>query len=69
MSTPNPLLHPKKHSSSSKAHRIGSLLFCPSCGTLLDLPGDKDEIACEQCGRKEPASCESKVSHALRRVF
>ncbi|KAK8850589.1 hypothetical protein IAR55_004508 [Kwoniella newhampshirensis] len=39
------------------AHRIGSLLFCPACGTLLDLPkDDQDEIACHQCGRKEPAS-------------
>lgn len=44
--------------SRSRAHRIGSCLFCPSCGTLLDLPGDEDEIACEQCGRREPASCE-----------
>lgn len=42
---------------TSKAHRIGSLLFCPACGTLLDLPADnEDEIACAQCGRPEPAS-------------
>lgn len=40
------------------AHRIGSLLFCPACGTLLDLPkDDQNEIACSQCGRLEPASC------------
>ncbi|OXG52253.1 DNA-directed RNA polymerase I subunit RPA12, partial [Cryptococcus neoformans CHC193] len=39
------------------AHRIGSLLFCPACGTLLDLPkDDQNEIACSQCGRLEPAS-------------
>lgn len=45
--------------STSRAHRIGSLLFCPACGTLLDLPkDDSDEIACNQCGRIEPASCE-----------
>ena len=47
------------------AHRIGSLLFCPACGTLLDLPrDDQDEIACAQCGRKEPASCESTLRTA-----
>ncbi|WWC72648.1 uncharacterized protein I206_106612 [Kwoniella pini CBS 10737] len=50
---------PSKSSTTTKvsAHRIGSLLFCPACGTLLDLPRDEqDEIACHQCGRKEPAS-------------
>lgn len=37
----------------------GSLLFCPDCGTLLSLPADGEyQVACEQCGRKEPASCE-----------
>ncbi|WRT70771.1 uncharacterized protein IL334_007770 [Kwoniella shivajii] len=49
----------KSSSGGSKvsAHRIGSLLFCPACGTLLDLPrDDQDEIACHQCGRREPAS-------------
>ena len=45
--------------SSSKAIRIGSLLFCPACGTLLDLPGDSDEIVCDGCARREPASCKS----------
>lgn len=49
-------------SKTRSAHRIGSLLFCPVCGTLLDLPkDDQDEIICAQCGRKEPASCESLV--------
>jgi DNA-directed RNA polymerase I subunit RPA12 len=42
-----------------QALRIGSLLFCPACGTLLDLPKDEqDEIECHSCGRREPASCE-----------
>jgi len=37
----------------------GSLLFCPTCGTLLSLPRDGESvIACEQCGREESASCE-----------
>ncbi|KAH7330681.1 DNA-directed RNA polymerase I kDa polypeptide [Rhizoctonia solani] len=40
-----------------RAHRIGSLLFCPTCGTLLDLPGeDAPNVKCEQCGHLEPAS-------------
>lgn len=48
------------------AHRIGSLLFCPACGTLLDLPkDDQDEIPCSQCGRIEPASCELSSSSAI----
>ena len=59
-------------SSNIQADRIGSLLFCPACGTLLSLPGDLDEIACEQCGRREPASCElasasAPISTASRR--
>lgn len=48
--------------SNSKAIRIGSLLFCPACGTLLDLPGDSDEIVCDGCARREPASCKYSVS-------
>ncbi|KAL0950510.1 hypothetical protein HGRIS_007319 [Hohenbuehelia grisea] len=39
------------------AHKIGSLLFCPTCGTLLDLPKDKEKhVTCEQCGHEEPTS-------------
>ncbi|KDQ17520.1 hypothetical protein BOTBODRAFT_53117 [Botryobasidium botryosum FD-172 SS1] len=40
------------------AHKIGmgSLLFCPDCGTLLSLPGDEETIKCEQCGHLEPVS-------------
>ncbi|RSH81124.1 DNA-directed RNA polymerase I core subunit rpa12 [Apiotrichum porosum] len=48
---------PSAVATTSKAKRIGALLFCPACGTLLDLPrDDQDEIDCHQCGRKEPAS-------------
>jgi DNA-directed RNA polymerase I subunit RPA12 len=43
MTTPNP-------------HRFGSLIFCPQCSSLLDLPGDDDEIICNHCGNVEPAS-------------
>lgn len=67
-STPASTSQLASHNSSSKkttkANRIGSCLFCPSCGTLLDLPGDEDEIACEQCGRKEPASCGCLLSYS-----
>ena len=49
-----------------QALRIGSLLFCPACGTLLDLPKDEqDEIECHSCGRREPASCESRLTWNL----
>lgn len=44
-------------SAPSQAKLIGSLLFCPVCSTLLDLPGDKDIIVCEQCHHEEPAQC------------
>jgi predicted RNA-binding Zn-ribbon protein involved in translation (DUF1610 family) len=38
--------------------RKGALLFCPDCGTLLDLPrGEEDSVTCEQCGHEEPADC------------
>ncbi|KAF5361706.1 hypothetical protein D9758_007344 [Tetrapyrgos nigripes] len=44
------------------AHKIGSLLFCPTCGTLLDLPKDSEEfVLCEQCGHEEPASSYENV--------
>ncbi|KAF8150388.1 DNA-directed RNA polymerase I kDa polypeptide [Mycena galopus ATCC 62051] len=39
------------------AHKIGALLFCPKCGTLLDLPKDGEvDVTCEQCGHIESAS-------------
>ena len=38
----------------------GSLLFCPDCGTLLDLPESQAiHVKCEQCGHLEPASCKA----------
>ena len=41
--------------------KSGSLLFCPRCGTLLDLPKDGESVViCEQCQHEEPASCECK---------
>jgi primosomal protein N' len=49
-------------STASSAKLIGSLLFCPVCSTLLDLPGDKDVIVCEQCSHEEPAQCAYSLS-------
>ena len=41
---------------------LGSLLFCPDCGTLLNLPvGDEQTVVCEQCAHEEPASCASRI--------
>ena len=41
--------------------QLGSLLFCPDCGTLLNLPvGDELTVVCEQCAHEEPASCTSR---------
>ncbi len=46
--------------------RSGALLFCPDCGTLLDLPeADADSVTCEQCGFVEPASCEQFPLHCF----
>ncbi|KAG2142708.1 transcription factor S-II-domain-containing protein [Suillus cothurnatus] len=40
------------------AHKIGSLIFCPHCGTLLSPPKDDEKtVICEQCSYEEPASC------------
>ncbi|PWN21102.1 hypothetical protein BCV69DRAFT_248705 [Microstroma glucosiphilum] len=30
--------------------KVGPLLFCPSCGSLLDAPTDEDVIKCPPCG-------------------
>lgn len=30
--------------------KVGPLLFCPSCGSLLDVPNDEDVIRCGPCG-------------------
>ncbi|KAG8928272.1 DNA-directed RNA polymerase I core subunit rpa12 [Tulasnella sp. 419] len=48
------------------AHRIGSLLFCPDCGTLLDIPTDDDNVKCEQCGHLEPASSFENIEVTTR---
>ena len=53
----------------TKARLIGSLLFCPTCSTLLDLPGDADVIVCEQCGHEEPAECTLYHSQLNPRPF
>ncbi|PWN44006.1 putative RPA12-13.7 kd subunit of DNA-directed RNA polymerase I [Ceraceosorus guamensis] len=30
--------------------QVGSLLFCPACGSLLDVPTDEDVVRCTPCG-------------------
>ncbi|KAF8060881.1 DNA-directed RNA polymerase I kDa polypeptide [Lyophyllum atratum] len=50
-----------------RAHKIGSLLFCPTCGTLLSLPQDgEDAVTCEQCGHVEPASSYENIEITTR---
>lgn len=42
---------------ANKLIRLGSLLFCPECGTLLDFPEPEETIvSCEQCQYQEKAS-------------
>lgn len=42
--------------SVTTQNRFGSLIFCPRCGNLLDLPADDDEIVCDGCGKVEDAA-------------
>ncbi|KAF8523774.1 hypothetical protein BU17DRAFT_43613, partial [Hysterangium stoloniferum] len=45
----------------------GSLLFCPSCGSLLDLPKDgEDAVTCEQCKYVEPATSFDNIEITTR---
>ncbi|KAK7688026.1 hypothetical protein QCA50_008396 [Cerrena zonata] len=49
------------------ATKIGALLFCPDCGTLLNLPQENEaEVKCEQCGHKEPASSYENIEIITR---
>ncbi|KAF8839902.1 DNA-directed RNA polymerase I kDa polypeptide [Paxillus ammoniavirescens] len=49
------------------AHKIGSLLFCPHCGTLLALPKDNElNVICEQCSHEEPASSYENIEIITR---
>ncbi|GAW02716.1 DNA-directed RNA polymerase I kDa polypeptide [Lentinula edodes] len=49
------------------ATKIGSLLFCPTCGTLLDLPKDSEpNVLCEQCGHQEPATSYENIKITTR---
>ncbi|RUS19515.1 transcription factor S-II-domain-containing protein [Endogone sp. FLAS-F59071] len=37
-------------SSAHPTNTVGSLIFCPECGNLLDTPGAEDDlIVCNQC--------------------
>ncbi|OJA13476.1 hypothetical protein AZE42_04403 [Rhizopogon vesiculosus] len=49
------------------AHKIGSLLFCPHCGTLLSPPKDNEPtVICEQCSYEEPASSYENIEITTR---
>ncbi|KAF7323954.1 DNA-directed RNA polymerase subunit [Mycena kentingensis (nom. inval.)] len=49
------------------ANKIGSLLFCPHCGTLLALPQDGEtSVKCEQCGHIEPGSSYENIEITTR---
>ncbi|KAG1908700.1 uncharacterized protein F5891DRAFT_24520 [Suillus fuscotomentosus] len=49
------------------AHKIGSLIFCPHCGTLLSPPRDDEKtVICEQCSYEEPASSYENIEITTR---
>jgi len=41
--------------SPAYAAKIGSLLFCRACGSLLDLPNNDDVLTCAPCGTSPDA--------------
>ncbi|KAL1698912.1 hypothetical protein EV121DRAFT_284481 [Schizophyllum commune] len=50
-----------------RAEKIGSLLFCPFCGTLLNIPRDGERVVeCEQCGHEEPATSYEDIEITTR---
>jgi len=50
-----------------KAYKIGSLLFCPECGTLLNIPVDNEPVVvCDQCAHEEPASSYENIEITTR---
>lgn len=46
--------------------KVGPLLFCPSCGSLLDVPSDEDVIKCAPCGADLDAGGEFDHDRAIR---
>ncbi|KAF9184670.1 DNA-directed RNA polymerase I core subunit rpa12 [Haplosporangium sp. Z 767] len=38
-----------KSTPAMKPDTVGSLIFCPECGNLLDIPGEDDLIVCNLC--------------------
>ncbi|KAG1857099.1 hypothetical protein F4604DRAFT_1894165 [Suillus subluteus] len=46
---------------------LGSLIFCPHCGTLLSPPKDDEKtVICEQCSYEEPASSYENIEITTR---
>ncbi|WFD28194.1 DNA-directed RNA polymerase I core subunit rpa12 [Malassezia nana] len=46
--------------------KIGSLLFCTACGSLLDLPSNDDIITCTPCGTVQDARIYDNLSIVTR---
>ncbi|KAL4399466.1 DNA-directed RNA polymerase I core subunit Rpa12 [Malassezia pachydermatis] len=46
--------------------KIGSLLFCSACGSLLDLPDNDDVITCTPCGSTQDARIYDNLSIVTR---
>ncbi|PIA19423.1 RNA polymerase I subunit A12.2 [Coemansia reversa NRRL 1564] len=46
----------KKILGGQRRTNFGSLIFCITCGNLLDNPGDQDHIVCHACGDAQEGS-------------
>ncbi|CAO1635764.1 unnamed protein product [Jaminaea pallidilutea] len=46
--------------------KAGPLFFCPSCGSLLDIPTDEDVIKCAPCGADLDASVYDNLTLTTR---
>lgn len=53
--------------ASARAYldKIGSLLFCTACGSLLKLPDNEDVITCTPCGTVQDARSTSSLLTSL----
>lgn len=61
--------HTLLHFRSLLTDKIGSLLFCPNCGSLLDVTGDEDFIKCAPCGAVQNAKGKFAILAQLLGLF
>ncbi|KAF9580023.1 DNA-directed RNA polymerase I core subunit rpa12 [Lunasporangiospora selenospora] len=47
--------------TTTKPDIVGSLIFCPECGNLLDIPGQDDLIVCNLCSYAHQSSDFQKI--------